>query len=253
MKVYNRILVLAALAAGCAAGCGNGERLTGEECRIINSNFGIGPMRVLTIDNREDSLVLRTPCKYFNADEITEMFSVNSETSMIGRLWDRMISTVTDPSQDGVGIAGPQVGISRRIVAVQRFDKPGKPFGVYPNIRIIRKRGQLKTGPEGCLSIPGRRGLVERYDTVEIRYARLILFDFMPELLPKTPEDGELSGWYESDEFKEAKELYDRFKGSGWEYVTETVGGFTAVIFQHECDHLDGILYTDREISEVQM
>ena len=38
-----------------------------------------------------------------------------------------------------------------------------------------------------------------------------------------------------------------------WEYVTETIGGFTAVIFQHECDHLDGILYIDRETPEVRM
>ena len=35
----------------------------------------------------------------------------------------RMVTTVTDPSQDGVGIAGPQVGVLRRVVAVQRLDK----------------------------------------------------------------------------------------------------------------------------------
>ncbi len=238
MKIHGKIIAYASLAVFCAAGCGNGERLTREERELIFSGSGKVPMRVLTVDNREDSLVLRTPCKYFNADEITELFSAGSETSPIGRLGDRMISTVTAPSQDGVGIAGPQVGISRRIVAVQRFDKPGEPFEVYPNIRIIRKRGQLKTGPEGCLSIPGRRGCVERYDTVEIRYARIVPFNAFPGLLSVTPE---------------AEELSKRFKGSKWEYVTETVGGFTAVIFQHECDHLDGILYTDRQIPQPEM
>lgn len=44
--------------------------------------------------------------------------------------------TVTDSTQDGVGIAGPQVGLKRRVVAVQRFDKAGEPFEVYPNIRV---------------------------------------------------------------------------------------------------------------------
>ena len=55
-------------------------------------------------------------------------------------LADKMVATVTSPEEDGVGIAGPQVGISRRIVAVQRFDKAGEPFEVYPNIRITRSR-----------------------------------------------------------------------------------------------------------------
>ena len=110
-----------------------------------------------------------------------------------------------DSEADGVGIAGPQVGISRRVVAVQRFDKEGEPFEVYPNIRITARRGEPEPGPEGCLSVPGRRGTVSRYREIDISYTA------MPE---------------------------------GRDTV-ETITGFTAVIFQHECDHLDGILYTD--------
>ncbi|MDY5317981.1 MAG: peptide deformylase, partial [Candidatus Cryptobacteroides sp.] len=121
----------------------------------------------------------------------------------------KMVSTVTSPEQDGVGIAGPQLGVSRRVVAVQRFDKEGEPFEIYPNIRIVAKRGEKVPGPEGCLSVPGKRGDVLRYRDIDIVYS----------LADGTARD-----------------------------TLETVKGFTAVIFQHECDHLDGVLYTDYSI-----
>ena len=121
-------------------------------------------------------------------------------------LEQKLIATVTSPDQDGVGIAAPQVGLLRRVVAVQRFDKEGEPFEVYPNIRVIRPRGEMAPGPEGCLSIPDRMGNVMRYQDIDIRYTS-----------PFTLKD-----------------------------TVETVLGFTAVIFQHETDHLDGVLYIDK-------
>ena len=159
---------------------------------------GEGVMRVLTIDDKADSLFLRTPCKDLTTKQI------HSKEYTI--LAERMIATVTSPEQDGVGIAGPQVGIGRRIVAVQRFDKPGEPFEVYPNIRVTAKRGEPEPGPEGCLSVPGRRGDVLRWQDIDISYVS-----------PATCRD-----------------------------TSETVKGFTAVIFQHETDHLDGVLYIDK-------
>ena len=153
---------------------------------------------MLTIEDAADSLVLRTPC----ADFTPEMLN-SPEYASLARL---MVATVTDPSEDGVGIAGPQVGISRRVVAVQRFDKPGEPFEVYPNARIVGQRGELCSGPEGCLSVPGLRGNVLRYRDIDIQYS-----------------------------------LVNRD-------TTERIQGFTAVIFQHECDHLDGVLYIDKVI-----
>lgn len=123
-----------------------------------------------------------------------------------------MIATVSAPEEDGVGIAAPQVGISRRVIAVQRLDKEGEPFAIYPNIRIIAVRGDKVEGQEGCLSVPGKRGTVARWRDIDISYT----------LVPSSgvPRD-----------------------------TTETVKGFTSVIFQHECDHLDGVLYTDRASS----
>lgn len=165
-----------------------------EKSRINNSGE---VMRVLAINDLKDSLTLRTKCQEIPVEALQ-----SKEYLTLAR---KMVSTVTSPEQDGVGIAGPQVGISRRVVAVQRFDKEGEPFEVYPNIRIIERRGERKLGPEGCLSIPGRRGNVARYRDIDIGYTS-------------------------------AKTLKD---------TMESVTGYTAVIFQHECDHLNGVLYTD--------
>ena len=155
-------------------------------------------MRVLSIFEPEDTATLRAAAKDFSDRSL--------RTQTYRTLANKMVHTVTHPSQDGVGIAAPQVGINRRIVAVQRFDKSGEPFEVYPNIHIDTMMGPRVCGPEGCLSVPDRRGIVPRYREIVISW--------------KDPAT--LQG------------------------MRDTVRGFTAVIFQHECDHLDGILYTDR-------
>ena len=147
-----------------------------------------------------DSAVLRAQSIDINEDMLR---SAELET-----LIAKLKKTVTDPSQDGVGIAAPQVGINRRIICVQRFDKEGEPFECYVNVRIDSLGGEIVRGREGCLSIPGMRGIVPRHSKIQIRYASLN--DVSPA------------------------------------EISESVEGFTAVIFQHECDHLDGILYTDR-------
>lgn len=146
----------------------------------------------------EDSAILRT----ISADIPKRAF----KSPELKALMDKMLYTVTDPSQDGVGIAAPQVGINRRIIWVRRMDKAGTPFECYVNIRLDSLYGNVATGPEGCLSVPPMRGMVPRYSKVDISYANL--------------ESG-----------KRQK---------------ETIDGYTAIIFQHETDHLDGILYIDR-------
>ncbi len=241
MKVYGNIFIFAVMFI--AAACGN-MGLTHDELRTIGSAGSNGIMRVLTVYDKADSLVLRTPCADFSEDDLTAMFA--DSLSPCAMLASQMVATVTSPEQDGVGIAGPQVGISRRIVAVQRFDKPGNPFEVYPNIRILEARGNRRTGAEGCLSIPGRRGIVERWDTVVIRYAKAA-----EALRADADEEPVMTDAGENPAVTDA--AGDIASVTDLEYVTETVGGFTAVIFQHECDHLDGILYPDREKPEVQM
>ena len=193
-------------------GCTSRGGWTASELETISSvipgtdSLGTSILRVLTIADHADSLVLRTPCEDF-----TPSMLQSPEFEALSTL---MLATVQDPSEDGVGIAGPQVGISRRIVAVQRFDKVGEPFEVYPNIRIVGYYGDTASGPEGCLSVPGLRGDVMRYRDIEISYTLI-----GPSATSSVPRD-----------------------------TTERVQGFTAVIFQHECDHLDGVLYIDKVI-----
>ena len=187
-------LAMLAVSIGMAA-CSAGGPWTAAEKELINGSPEV--MRVLSVDNPADSVVLRAACADFTVEELQ-----SPEYEALAR---KMVATVTSPDQDGVGIAGPQVGLSRRIIAVQRFDKPGEPFEVYPNVRISALRGEREYGAEGCLSVPGRRGDVLRWRDIDIQYTS-----------PVTLQD-----------------------------TTESITGFTAVIFQHECDHLEGILYTD--------
>lgn len=183
------------------AGCGVPVTLTREECKLINESPKV--MRVLTTDSVEDSLFLRQQCRYLNVVDI------NSKE--FKELAQKMVATLKSPEQDGVGIAGPQVGISRRVIAVQRFDKEGEPVEVYVNPVIEETRGEKEAGSEGCLSVPGRRGDVLRWQDITISYTDL-----------------------NSDRLDQPRT------------VREDIKGFTAVIFQHEIDHLDGILYIDK-------
>lgn len=187
------VLVAAAAVSSCAS---DNAKWTAGELQIIQS--ADPTLRVYTIAEEPDSLLLRSVSENLSPDMI--------KSAEYEKLSDAMIATVTSPEQDGVGIAGPQVGLLRRVVAVQRLDKEGEPFEVYPNIKITEMRGEMQAGPEGCLSVPGRRGEVLRSRDITISYTS-----------PLTLCD-----------------------------TTEVVQGFTAVIFQHETDHLDGTLYIDK-------
>lgn len=193
--------VLAALLLGCGS---NGDSLTRAEKALINGSDSL--MRVLTIRDTADMAVLRAESVDFTA---ADMASPEFEA-----LVAKMKYTVQDPSQDGVGIAAPQVGLNRRLIIVCRLDLPGEPFEAYANVQIDSLWGDYIVGREGCLSIPGLCGNVARKEFAAISYADL------------------------------AADTVRR----------EVVSGYVARIFQHEVDHLAGILYTDRtgEIWEVE-
>ena len=134
---------------------------TKDELALIHGADSI--MHVLTIEDPAECLVLRTPSSDLPAEALQ-----SADYEELARL---MTATVTHPSQDGVGLAAPQIGINRRVIAVQRFDKEGEPFEVYPNVRILWASDSLATGPEGCLSVPDRRGDVLRSQEIVIEYA----------------------------------------------------------------------------------
>lgn len=128
-------------------------------------------------------------------------------------LVDDMIETMLDAP--GVGLAGPQVAVSQRVIVVRLPDDSEefrKEYGdqagvtyVVANPKIIKTGRELVSGVEGCLSLPGILGEVERHDMVVI-----------------TGQD------------RHGKKF--RIKAKGW----------LARVFQHEIDHLDGVLFTHR-------
>jgi peptide deformylase len=111
----------------------------------------------------------------------------------------------------GVGLAAPQIGVNLRVVIFGAQSSPRYPDAeavpdtVLINPVISPLGDDVEEGWEGCLSVPGLRGLVPRFNA--IRYQG----------------------------FDEYGALMDR-----------TVSGFHARVVQHECDHLDGILYPMR-------
>ena len=196
----SKLLVAATVALALTAACAGPRKMQGPfevwERTVITMNRDV--MYVFVTDDYRDSVELRRPCRDLSDEELrSDLFDMLSR---------KMLTTVQAPQHGGVGIAAPQVGILRRVVAVQRLDKEGEPFEIYPNLRIVELLGDTVQSREGCLSIPGRRGIVPRREGVIIAWTD-------PETLEPRQEE---------------------------------IHGFTAIIFQHEADHLDGILYIDR-------
>ncbi len=133
----------------------------------------------------------------------------NIQDDRIQKLIDNLIATVKQAN--GVGIAAPQAAQCDRLFIVA--SRPNLRYPHAPqmeptamiNPRIIASSTETAKDWEGCLSVPGIRGLVPRSRAIEIEY---------------TSRDGKLY----------RQELTD----------------FVARIFQHESDHLDGIIFLDR-------
>ncbi len=176
-------------------GCSE-EGLNSDEARLIKSGKATEKMRVFTIENSSDSLFLRQPTRKIEKENIN--------SKLITLLRKRMLSTVTDIDNEGVGIAAPQVGVGVKLILVQRFDKAGEPVEPYFNPEIKVYGDSVNAGFEGCLSVPGYRGSVSRSQNIEVSYL-----------------------------------------DSTGKKQREEINGFVAVIFQHEIDHLSGIMYYD--------
>jgi len=117
----------------------------------------------------------------------------------------------TMAAQNGAGLAAPQINVSARVVIFgveknPRYpDAEEVPFTVLVNPKIEFLTKELEEGWEGCLSVPGLRGVVPRF--TKLRYTG----------------------------FDENGKPIDR-----------VADGFHARVVQHECDHLDGVLYPQR-------
>ncbi|MFY8177490.1 MAG: peptide deformylase [Candidatus Methylopumilus universalis] len=112
---------------------------------------------------------------------------------------------------NGAGLAAPQIGVSLRVVifGVQKTprypDAEEVPYTILINPKLTFLGDEMDEGWEGCLSVPGMRGLVPRFK--KLRY-----------------------------------QGYDLNHNP----IDRTVSDFHARVVQHECDHLDGVLYPMR-------
>ncbi len=103
--------------------------------------------------------------------------------------------------EHGVGLAAPQIGVNKRLIVVET--KTG--IKAYFNPKIKTKSFKMIEFEEGCLSVPGIWGVVDRHRSVVV------------EVISETGHPEEISA-----------------------------SGLISVIFQHEIDHLDGILFIDK-------
>jgi len=134
-------------------------------------------------------------------------------TNFGSRELDALLADMRDTMHelDGVGLAAPQIGVGLcvvifEVIANPRYpDAESVPQTVLINPVLTPLSGEVEEDWEGCLSVPGMRGLVPRF--TRLRYQG-------------------------SDE-----------KGG---LIDRTVSGFHARVVQHECDHLEGILYPMR-------
>ena len=149
IKKYLLLLVSPLLMVGCRSAWSQGES------RLINE-AAYSRMRVTTIACEADSLLLRTVCSPLTRKHI--------EAPEFGRLVASMIETVMDPENEGVGIAAPQVGILKRVVLVDTGDE----ILELINPELIETSGE-QTGLEGCLSVPGKYGIVTRPMIAKVR------------------------------------------------------------------------------------
>lgn len=145
--------------------------------------------------------VIREPAAAVGSDEI--------QTPDFQRLIDDMILTMRE--YDGVGLAAPQIYISKQIAVIEvshnpRYpDQPNIPLTVLINPRIRSRSKAISEGWEGCLSIPDLRGVVPRNESL------------ICEALDRTGKT-----------------------------VNIEADGFFARVIQHEWDHLQGNVYLDR-------
>ena len=110
-------------------------------------------------------------------------------------------------AEKGIGLAAPQIGLSKRLIVVDVNDETGEEMGAFAllNPRIVESGTALDKHEEGCLSIPGVTGVVERPWTVTV------------EGLTQKGEP-----------------------------IRIEAEGMLARCLQHEIDHLDGVLFIDR-------
>jgi len=175
--------------------------MTKEEKELIHSASTETPFRLLLTVDKEDSLFLRK--------QSTDIVSIKNNPDL--QLFiERLQATLEE--ERGVGIASPQIGITRNVFLFTRIDKEGRPVEVAINPKIVaHSENMICFEGDGCLSIPDISGNSLRYEWIDVEYYN-----------------------------QNGKKIKERLEGNS------RLGDFTGIIFQHEYDHLRGTLFIDK-------
>lgn len=170
-----------------------------SEKKILYSEAD-SPAKVLKITNKKDSIILRTSSKNIK----------NIKNEDLSQLVKKLYLTMV--TENGVGIAAPQIGINRNVFLFYRLDQEEKSVEVAINPRIISHSKELICFQnDGCLSVPGKYGNSKRYSWIKVKYID-----------------------------QNGKKVKQKFYGG------TRSGDYTGIIFQHEFDHINGKLYIDK-------
>ncbi len=153
-----------------------------------------------TIETWKDNPILRTVC-----DPIKP-----SEWKQYVKLGQEMVKYIKNPKHAWVGLAAPQIGVTKRILVaslMQSWDDEAFPTVMMINPEILEASPEINdTIEEGCLSLPKtKKGFVARHESIKLKY------------------------------FDEKRKQH-----------TLRLSGLASVIVQHEIDHINGVLYIDK-------
>jgi peptide deformylase len=164
----------------------------------IELNLAVHPVAIRTILKMGDPQLLERSA-------VVDPIEPESLEPLVTDMWETMVDA------NGAGLAAPQIGVMQRVVIFgyetnSRYpEAPPIPQTVLVNPVITPLGDAQEEGWEGCLSVPGMRGMVPRFR--DIRY--------------------------------QGYDLYGNV-------IDRHASGFHARVVQHECDHLDGVLYPFR-------
>jgi|GEM_PF-562116 len=116
-----------------------------------------------TIQTGETNDILRTVSAPVSKEELRKYV----------RLGEDMVRYIKNPDHGGVGLAAPQVGINKRVIAVSLLrHADDEKYRTIPmiNPEIIEHGYEMECDNEGCLSVPGLQGDVDRYKQIKVQY-----------------------------------------------------------------------------------
>jgi peptide deformylase len=165
------------------------DRLRKKQKNKSKNDFFIRKKNLLSEIRKFNDPILEVECEEASVED----------KGLIKETFRKMMS-VLNATENGVGLAAPQIGITKRL-AIIKPDSKSRDITCMINPEVVKDSGEMKYGREGCLSYPDTYGLVERYTSVTVSYLD-----------------------------KDWKQQEKEYKS----------GDILGIVVQHELEHLDG-------------